>query len=114
MADSIFTKIINKEIPAKIRYEDDNFIVIDDINPVAPVHVLIITKKPFETLESINSDDELNIKFIPLVRKIAKQLGIQENYKFFMNVGKRVQQVPHVHLHLYGGWKQGDIIRELD
>lgn len=113
--DSIFSKIIKREIPAEIRYEDDDFIVIDDINPTAPVHVLIITKKAYETLEDIDSSDiKLHAAILLTARKMAKLLGIEENYKLFMNVGKKVQQVHHIHLHLYGGWDKKKSIKQLD
>jgi len=113
--DSIFSKIIKKEIPAKIRYEDDDFIVIDDINPIAPVHVLIITKKAYQTLEDIDlSDIDMHAKILLTARKVAKLLDIEKNYKLFMNVGKKVQQVHHVHLHLYGGWDNNKSAEQLD
>jgi histidine triad (HIT) family protein len=103
--DSIFTKIINREIPSAIQYEDDNFIAINDIQPKAPVHVLIIPKHPYITLEDLSlSDEQLHAGLLITARKVAKKLGIEQNYKLFMNVGKDVQEVQHVHLHLTGGW----------
>lgn len=105
MNESIFTKIINREIPASIVYEDDTFIAIKDIHPKAPVHVLLITKQPHETLESVSVDDtQFHAQLLQTARKIAAQLGIQDNYKLHMNVGKGVQQVHHIHLHILGGW----------
>lgn len=102
---SVFTKIINRELPAKIHYEDDEFIVIDDIAPYAPVHVLIIPKRPYQTLEEVDeSNADFHSKILLLARKIAKMLGISDNYKLFLNVGKQVQLVHHIHLHLTGGW----------
>ena len=102
---SIFTKIINREVPATIHYEDDEFIVIDDISPAAPVHVMIIPKHPYETLEKVDENNtDFYGKMIALARKMAKKLDIAENYKLFMNVGKKVQYVHHIHLHLTGGW----------
>lgn len=107
MAESIFTKIINKELPSTIQYEDDEFIVINDIYPKAPVHVLIIPKKAYRSLEEVEiNDDVFHAKLLKLARQMAKQLGIVENYKLFMNIGNLVQDVPHLHLHLMGGWKQ--------
>lgn len=115
MSDSIFTKIINREMPANIRYEDNNFIVIDDISPAAPVHVLIIPKQPFETLEDVPAENnELYAGLLLTARTVAKQLGISENYKLFMNVGKVVQAVHHIHLHLLGGWDKSVTREELD
>lgn len=111
---SIFTKIINREIPANIRYENDEFIAIDDINPAAPVHILIIPKKPYETLEEVEQNDEkFHANLFLTARKVAKLAGIEKNYKLFMNVGLKVQAVHHIHLHLTGGWKNMSL-KELD
>lgn len=106
MSDSIFSKIINKELPATIQYEDDEFIVINDIYPKAPIHVLIIPKKAYKTLEEVEmNDDAFYAKLLKLARQMAKKLNTADNYKLFMNVGDKVQDVPHVHLHLMGGYK---------
>ena len=113
MADTIFTKIINREIPADIVYEDDTFIAIRDIKPLAPVHILLIPKQPFETLEEIApTDDVFHSRLLQLARQIAKEQGISENYKLMMNVGKGVQMVHHIHLHIMGGWDQTDNLAE--
>jgi len=107
MSDSIFTKIIKREVPSTIRYEDDEFIAFNDIHPQAPVHVLIVTKEPYSSLEAIPlENDQLHAKILQTARKIAKQLGIEKNYKIFMNVGEHVQEVHHLHLHLLGGWEK--------
>lgn len=108
MSDSIFSKIIKGEIPATIRFEDDDFIVINDLYPKAPVHVLIIPKHPYESLEQVEfNNDQFYVKLLKTARKVAKELGINDNYKLFMNVGKNVQDVHHLHLHLMGGYKGG-------
>ncbi|MDQ5931159.1 MAG: histidine triad family protein [Patescibacteria group bacterium] len=113
--DSIFTKIINREIPATIEFEDDEFIAIHDIHPAAPVHLLIIPKKPLETLESVPvEDDAFHAKILKVARQLAQKLGISDNYKLMMNVGKKVQMVHHIHLHLLGGWDGGKTTEELD
>ncbi len=110
---SIFTKIINREIPSTIEYEDDEFIVIRDIHPHAPVHVLVIPKKEYTTLEEVDKADEhFHSKILLIARKVAKQLGISENYKLVMNVGEKMQIVPHIHLHLMGGWDQSAMEKE--
>ncbi len=107
MSDSLFTKIINRELPSTIRYEDDDFIAINDIHPAAPVHVLVIPKHPYETLEQVNlQDTEFHTKLLQTVRRVAKEIGIADNYKILLNVGKQVQQVHHVHVHLMGGWSK--------
>ena len=107
MSDSIFTKIINRELPSTIQYEDDEFIVINDIYPKAPIHVLIIPKKAYQTLEEVEiNNDAFYAKLLKLARQMAKKFNITDNYKLFMNVGNKVQDVPHLHLHLMGGWEQ--------
>lgn len=104
---SIFTKIIDREIPATIHYEDDEFIAISDIKPLAPVHVLLITKKPYKTLEEVDvKDEKFHARYLQLAREIAHKLDISENYKIMMNVGEQVQMVQHVHMHIMGGWDQ--------
>jgi histidine triad (HIT) family protein len=103
----IFCKIINGEIPSTIRYQDDDFIAFNDINPIAPVHVLIVPKKPIGSLEDFDQNNiQQHGKLLLVARKVAQKLGIQDNYKLFMNVGKKVQLVHHLHLHLYGGWNK--------
>lgn len=102
---SIFTQILKKEIPSKIIYEDDDFFAIHDIHPSAPVHVLLITKKEIATLEDIPEEDAALVgKLFSTARIVAKKLGIQKNYKLIMNVGREVQEVHHIHLHIRGGW----------
>lgn len=104
---SIFTKIIEREIPAQIHFEDDEFIAISDIKPLAPVHILLIPKKPYQTLEEVEiSDVQFHARYLQLARQIAKKMGISENYKIMMNVGEQVQLVQHVHMHIMGGWDQ--------
>lgn len=106
MSDSLFTKIIKREIPSTIRYEDDEFIAIDDIYPQAPVHVLVIPKAQIETLENVDMNQkEFHSQLMLVGRKVAKIMGISENYRLIMNVGKDVQAVHHIHLHVVGGWK---------
>lgn len=110
MADSIFTKIINREIPATIRFEDDDFIAIDDIHPKAPTHILVIPKKPWHTLEEVDlSNDQFHAQLLSTVRQVAKLAGIDKNYKIFMNVGLGVQAIDHLHVHLLGGWQKATV-----
>lgn len=106
MAETIFDKIIRKEIPATVRYEDDDFLAFDDINPSAPVDVLIIPKKSFATLQDVPmEDDDTFAGLLKTVRKVAEKVGISDNYRLVMNVGDEMQQVKHVHIHLMGGWE---------
>jgi histidine triad (HIT) family protein len=111
---SVFTKIINREIPASIRFEDDEFIVIDDIHPKAPIHMLIIPKQTYRTLEEADIHDEhFHAKILLLARKMARDLGISDNYKLVMNVGLDIQEVHHIHLHLLGGWEKTKVPKDI-
>ena len=99
---SIFTKIINKEIPAEIVYEQDDIIVIKDINPQVKTHLLIIPKKEIPTINDLaESDRNLIAEMFFVAKKIAKDLGVEEWYKLKFNVGEKWgQEVFHIHLHL--------------
>ena len=104
----IFCKIINKEAPADIVYEDDNIIVFKDITPVAPVHFLIVPKKHILSINNLElGDKELISQLFLVARKIAKEQGVSETgYRLVINVGKDAgQTVDHLHLHLLGGKK---------
>lgn len=104
--DCIFCKIVNKEIPATIRYEDDDILVFDDINPKAPIHLLVIPKKHIPTLNDIEGDDILLTgKLMEVAKNTAKDLEIDERgYRVVMNCNKEGGQlVYHIHLHLLGG-----------
>jgi len=99
--DCIFCKIINKEKPSDFVYEDDNFIVLKDINPKAPVHLLIIPKKHIDSVNHFKEEDkELIGEMILCAKKIAKKKGLT-GYKLLINVGRKAGQViDHVHIHL--------------
>ena len=88
MTKTIFEKIILREIPANIHYEDDDIIIIDDINPVAPVHLLIIPKKKIETLNDLNDGDaELISNMFQSAKKMATKLGIDKSgYRTIFNL----------------------------
>ena len=103
---TIFNKIINKEISAKIAYEDDNILAFEDIAPKAPIHILIIPKKEIKTLNDVEQKDaELLGKLILVAKKIAKDKNIDEDgYRLIMNCNEYGgQTVYHIHLHLIGG-----------
>lgn len=105
---TIFAKIINKEIPANIVYEDDDFLAFNDINPQAPVHILIIPKKEIKTVNDISSSDAIIVgKLFLIAKKIAKQMSIdKDGYRLVMNCNEYGgQSVYHIHLHLIGGRK---------
>ena len=110
MSYCIFCKIINKEIPSTIVYEDEKIIAFKDINPVAPVHVLVIPKKHITSLIELEDEDKNIIGDIYLViNKIAKELGIAEKgFRVIVNCGEDGgQEVKHLHFHLIGGEKLG-------
>ena len=98
---SIFTKIINREIPSDIVYEQDDIIVIKDINPEANIHLLIIPKKEIPTINDIVDEDRRLISEMFFVaKKVASNLWISDNYMLKFNVWSQAQDVMHIHLHL--------------
>ncbi len=108
MSETIFSKIIRKEIPATIVYEDDELLAFNDINPKAPVHILIIPKKEIPTVNDIELQDaELIGKIVIAAKKISKEQGIAESgYRLVFNCNKDAgQEVFHLHCHLIGGKK---------
>lgn len=102
---NIFQKIIQREIPANIIYEDDLSLAFHDINPQAPVHVLIIPKKVIRTHEDIGSDDKALIGHLHIVaQQLARQLNLDAGYRLVLNCKEQAgQTVPHLHMHLLGG-----------
>lgn len=111
--DCIFCKIINKEIPAKIVYEDDNVVAFNDINPAAPVHVLIVPTVHIESLKDINKENFDILGYIHLAaNKVAEICGIYDRgYRLITNCGEDAgQTVMHLHYHLIGGISLGDKI----
>lgn len=106
MADCIFCKILKKELPSEVVYEDDQVIVIKDINPMAPVHLLVITKRHIASLNEVLPEDEGLMGHILMVgQKLAREFGIAESgYRVVTNIGKDGgQAVPHLHFHILGG-----------
>ena len=106
MKETIFDKIISKEISSEIVYEDDNYLAFKDINPQAPVHILIIPKKRISTINDLNIDDSKIIgQMILIARDIAKSLDIDKSgYRLVFNCNEDGgQTVFHIHLHLLGG-----------
>jgi len=105
MTDNIFLKIVEKKIPAKIVYEDDRCLAFHDINPQAPVHVLIIPKKVIATHDALSDADAPLLGHLHIVAaKLATTLGLQDGYRLVLNNRERAgQTVPHLHLHLLGG-----------
>lgn len=108
MEDCIFCKIIKGEIPCKKVYEDDMVLGFEDINPTAPIHVLLIPKKHIQDINEIADDDlDLMAHSLGVIKDIAKQMNIKENgYRVVINCGKDGgQEVPHLHFHIIGGRK---------
>ena len=108
MDNCLFCKIIKGEIPSTKVYEDDEVLAFRDIEPMAPVHILVIPKKHINSLAEIESQDEILIgKISRVIAKIAKQEGISESgYRVITNIGEDGgQTVKHLHFHLLGGKK---------
>tara|TARA_B100001013_G_C24439467_1_gene375085 strand:- start:72 stop:413 length:342 start_codon:yes stop_codon:yes gene_type:complete len=103
--DTLFQKIINREIPAEILYEDDKSLVFKDINPVAPIHFLIIPKRQIEKAADVTQEDQSLMGHLLFVAsKIAKQLGVEDAFRLVVNNGKGAQQtVFHLHIHFMAG-----------
>jgi len=106
MEDCIFCKIANKDIPAKAVYEDGEIIAFDDINPQAPVHVLLIPRKHYTSLNDLTDDEQALLGHILLkARHIAQLKGIKDSgYRIVLNTARDSgQEVFHIHFHVLGG-----------
>lgn len=105
---TLFNRIIDGEIPGDFVYRDDHVVAIRDINPSAPVHILVIPRKPIPSLDDLGDEDrEIAGRLFLAVRDIARQEGLAERgYRVVINTGEEGgQTVPHLHLHLLGGKK---------
>ena len=110
---TIFTKIISGEIPADIVYQDDQVTAFRDINPQAPVHVLIVPAKEIPTTNDIREEDEQLIgHMFTVARKIAEKEGVAEDgYRLLVNCNKHGgQEIFHLHMHLFGGRPLGPML----
>ena len=110
---TIFSKIIQKEIPADIVYQDDHVTAFRDINPQAPVHILIVPNKEIPTVNDIETDDEELVgKMFTAAKRIAADEGVAENgYRLLINCNRDGgQEVFHLHMHLFGGRPLGPMI----
>ncbi|WP_423821605.1 histidine triad nucleotide-binding protein [Salinisphaera sp. SPP-AMP-43] len=105
MSDTIFSKIINREIEADIVHEDDHCLAFRDVNPQAPLHVLVIPKKPIDKLVNAADSDQALLGHLMLVaRRVARDQGYGDAFRLVMNNGEAVgQSVFHLHLHVLGG-----------
>ena len=102
---TIFKRIIDKEIPANIVHEDELCLAFHDVNPQAPVHVLVIPKKEITSAHQLTDDDaELLGHLFAVIRMLAKKLGLENGYRIVTNCGNDGgQTVHHLHFHLLGG-----------
>ena len=110
---SVFTKIINRELPATIVYEDVDIIAFVPIRLQAPVHLLIVPKKEIHTINEVTEEDTLILgKLFLVAKKLAKEQGISETgYRLAMNINEDSgQSVFHLHMHLMGGKKLGPMV----
>ena len=117
-ADNIFARILRREIPAEIIYEDDVALAFPDINPQAPVHVLVIPKGEYVSFDDFAekaSDAEI-AGFFRAVRTVAQKLGVAASgYRLLANHGANAhQEVPHFHVHIFGGRPLGPMLTRTD
>ncbi len=105
MSKTIFQKIIEGEIPGKFAYQDELCVALHDINPQAPVHVLVVPRKPIPRLDEAHSADQGLLGHLLLVAsKVAKDLNLRSGYRVVVNNGRDGgESVPHLHVHVLGG-----------
>ncbi len=113
MEDCIFCKIIRREVPSNIVYEDEEIIAFKDIQPAAPIHILVIPKKHIPSLVQLEKEDEILIgKIYTIINKIAEEQGVlDKGYRVIVNCGQDGgQEVGHLHFHLLAGKRLGEKI----
>jgi len=105
MAETIFSKIIDRKIPARIEHDDDRCLAFHDVAPQAPTHVLVIPKKPIPSLADLEPADEALVGHLVMVAtQLAAKLGLGDGYRLVVNCGRDGgQSVDHLHVHLLGG-----------
>lgn len=114
---TIFTKIINGDIPGDIVYRDDEVVAFRDINPQAPTHILIVPVKEIPSVRQVEKSDEAVLgRLFTVARKVAEEQGIAESgYRLIVNNGNDAhQEVPHLHVHLLGGRTLGPLLMKRD
>lgn len=106
---TIFEKIIARQVPATIVYEDDTVVAFKDINPQAPTHILIVPRKPIPRLDNATEEDKVILGHLLLkAKEVAKNLGLKGGYRLVINNGPDAgEAVPHLHCHILGGRKMG-------
>ncbi len=110
---TIFSKIVNREIPATLLYQDDLVTAFRDINPQAPVHILIVPNKEIATVNDLTEEDERTAgRMLLVAKKLAEQEGIAANgYRLMINCNQHGgQEVFHLHMHLMGGHPMGPMV----
>jgi len=113
MKDCIFCKIVNKEIPSSVVYEDEELLAFNDIDPAAPIHILVIPKKHIDSLATMEKEDyELISKIYKTIDEISEKQGFKHNgYRVIVNCGEDgCQEVKHLHFHILAGKKLGEKI----
>ena len=105
MSKTIFQRIIDKEVPARVVYEDDLCLAFHDVNPQAPVHVLVIPKRPVRSVADLAAEDQgLAGHLLLACRRIAEDLKLDGGYRIVANIGPDAgQTVDHLHLHILAG-----------
>jgi diadenosine tetraphosphate (Ap4A) HIT family hydrolase len=113
--DNVFARILRGEIPCNKVYEDEHALAFHDINPQAPMHVLVIPKGRYESMDdfSANAPDAALAGYVRAVGKVARDLGAVDNgYRVLSNIGRDGHQdVPHLHVHIFAGRDLGPMIR---
>ncbi|ASJ75026.1 HIT domain-containing protein [Granulosicoccus antarcticus] len=115
--ETIFSKIIRKELPSDMLYQDELVTAFRDINPQRPTHVLIIPNRHIPTVDDVTPEDEAAMgRMISVARKIARDEGIdQKGYRLIINCGEHGrQEVPHIHMHMLGGDDVGPMLSRKD
>lgn len=114
---NVFAKILRGEIPCKRVYEDDYALAFHDIHPLAPVHVLVIPKGEYVSMDdfSAQAPPETVAGFFRAVGETARLLGLSGGYRFLANNGSDAnQEVPHLHVHIFGGAPLGPMLKKID
>ncbi len=110
--ETIFSKIIRREIPSDIVYQDDRATAFRDTNPQAPVHILVVPNKQIVMASAVEEEDEALLGHLFIVaRKVAEQEGLKHGYRLIVNSGEHAHmEVPHLHVHVLGGRALGPLL----
>lgn len=108
---TVFSKIIEGKLPAKKVFENERILAIEDIHPVAPVHILLMPKKAIPNLQAATQEDfSLIQEIVAIAQKLAEEKGVEKGYRFLTNNGSEAgQEIEHLHFHLIGGRVLGKI-----